>query len=228
MKKYDIILLDADETLFDFNRSEGEALKKAFDDFGFPYREEVALKYNKINIGFWKLFEKGEIDKKNLGRGRFQALLDEFSLTGDAEKLNQRYMEHLANGRYLIDGAQNFCFEASRDYLLYIITNGTEWIQKSRFSGSGLECFIQKVYISDEIGFQKPKREFFDFVLSDIGVKDKSRVLVLGDSLSSDIAGGINAGLDTCWLCRGEARETDLKYTYKISSLHEFFEIADR
>lgn len=224
MRKYDIILLDADETLFDFKRSEKEALKNTFSDFNFTYTEDISERYSKINKGYWKLFEKGEIDKPSLAVGRFQSLLEELNLKGSAEKLNGRYMEHLSNGRYLLDGAAHFCRELSMRYILYIITNGTAQIQKSRFSGSGLECFIQKVYISDEIGYQKPRREYFDFVLSDIGARDKSRVLVLGDSLSSDIQGGINAGLDTCWLCSDNSLETDLKYTYKINSFCEFFE----
>ena len=196
---YEIILLDADGTLLDFSRSEREAVAMTLSEAGLPSDDGVILTYSEINDSLWKMLERGEIQKSVLFYRRFELLLERFGWQGDALAMAKRYMECLSHKGYLIDGAEELCRRLSRDHRLYIVTNGTEWIQRGRLADSGLLPYMSDVFISDLIGAPKPRAEFFTYVAEHISGFDPDRTLIVGDSLSSDMAGGIAYGIDTCW-----------------------------
>ncbi len=200
--KYTTILFDADDTLLDFHKDEKEALLKIMADYGIDQSEENCRSYSEINAALWKQFEKGEITKPEIKSTRFRRFFNSLGITEgfDGDKVNSEFMNYLCFGGNTIENAVEICRQLKQEgFDLYIITNGTAFIQKCRFSRSGLEPFFTESFISDLLGFQKPRREFFDLVLEKIPEKDKKKILVVGDSLTSDIKGAMNAGLDSVW-----------------------------
>lgn len=200
--KYTSILFDADNTLLDFDKAENVGLKKVMELYNLPITDENCRKYSEINAALWKKFEKGEIQKNDIKATRFKTF---FEFLGVKEKIdplqvNETYLSFLREGAYTIEGAKELCENLKeKGYSLYIITNGIALTQARRLKKSGLLPYFKEVFVSETVGFPKPKKEYFDYVLSNIDEKDKSRILVIGDSLSSDIKGAQNAGLDYIW-----------------------------
>lgn len=199
MARYTTILFDADNTLLDFNRSEREALLDALGVFGVQATEEMVATYSRINLENWKRLERGEISKTALRTRRFEEFCAYYGLEIDAARLSVAYTDALSTKSYLVDGALDTCRALAPFCRLYIITNGIASVQKGRFDPSPLFPLFSGVFISEEIGAEKPAPAFFRAVSAAIERFDKERTLVVGDSLSSDMAGGILAGLDTCW-----------------------------
>ncbi len=223
-KKYKVFLFDADDTLFDYKKCEEQALNDVFKKNDLKYSEEIRDLYSDINSTLWKKFEKGEVTKHSLQTLRFSTLFEKIGITGyDGYDFNTEYINELGKTTFLIDGAYDICKYISDKHIeQYIITNGISSVQRSRFSLSKLKVFFPKIYISEEIGHQKPKREFFDFVLSDLPSHIKEDMLIIGDSLSSDIKGGENSGIDTCYFNPNKNDNlTKIKPTYEISRLDE-------
>ncbi len=229
--EYSTLLFDADNTLLNFDEAETEGLKKAFESFGINLSEEDVEIYSEINVSFWKRYEKGEILKSEIGPGRYDVFLKYLNreeLKGlTAEEVNEKYMECLSECGNLIEGAPELLkYLKSEGYDIYIVTNGTGWIQDSRLKRSGLLPFLNGLFISDYIGFQKPKKEFFDAVFSEINEKDKAKLLVIGDSLSSDIKGAENAGLDYIWYNHdGIQRPENVSPEKEIGNINELFNL---
>lgn len=200
--KYTSILFDADNTLLDFDKAENVGLKKVMELYNLPITDENCRKYSEINAALWKKFEKGEIRKNDIKATRFKTF---FEFLGVKEKIdplrvNETYLSFLKEGAYTIEGAKELCENLKeKGYSLYIITNGIALTQARRLKKSGLLPYFKEVFVSETVGFPKPKKEYFDYVFSNIDEKDKSRILVIGDSLSSDIKGAQNAGLDYIW-----------------------------
>ncbi len=198
--RYSTLLMDADETLLDFCKSEAFALEATFAQYGLGYEPLVRERYHEINRVLWQQLERGEIRRERLKVKRFEDL---FSLCGvahvDASAFNADYMRTLGTRGFMLPGALSFLEDCAKQYDVYIITNGSASVQHTRLKDSGMLPFVRAVFISEEIGADKPSRAFFDYVLDHIRETDKSRLLVIGDSLTSDIRGGRQAGLDTCW-----------------------------
>lgn len=230
---YDIILLDADGTLYDFDASEREALTETLQWAGMPTDAETLELYHEINARQWQALERGETTRERLRTERFEKFLAAmlpmgYSSDKIAVAIADAYIEALSHQCILIPEAVEVCRRLSEKCSLYIVTNGTAWVQKSRFADSPINEFIKKTYISEEVGYTKPAIEFFDRVLDDIGVTKEyaaSRALVVGDSLSSDIMGGINSGIDTCWYNPAGKSSGDVTPTYTVGSLYELYEI---
>lgn len=203
--RYRILLLDADNTLMDFDAAQRCALKEMLGKYGYAYHEEVLQRYDVINHELWEAFNRGLIEKDYLLEKRFSRLFaelefgDEQESRADAAAFNKEYVSCLGNYPILLDGALAFCREMSRECELYIVTNGVSITQKKRFLHSPIKEYIKEIFISEEIGFQKPRREFFEYVESRIAGFAKEDALVIGDSLSSDILGANNAGIKACW-----------------------------
>lgn len=197
--KYEFLLFDADHTLFDFNKSEYLALKGALDELDLPYTEECFERYSVINIGYWKMLERGEIDKKSLMLARFVDFAREYGFEEHAAELADLYMDNLARESHLFDGALELVASLASRYRLFIITNGVKSTQDGRFSTSPITKYFENIFISEIIGAEKPSREFFSAVESSIVGYNRDRALVIGDSLSSDIRGALNAGIDCIW-----------------------------
>ena len=203
MKKYTTILFDADDTLLDFGKDETQALLKVLAHYGVPATEENIGIYKKVNVGLWKALERGELDKPTLKKIRFRLFFDEIGFETDTDPfiINEEYLSNLGDGGNLKDGAKELIDELkSEDYDLYIVTNGIEKTQKRRLTKAGIiDCFTD-IFVSETIGYQKPRKEYFDYVLANIREKDIGRVLLVGDSLTSDIKGAENAGITSVWL----------------------------
>ncbi len=220
MKSYTTLLFDADNTLMDFYTAEEAGIRNTCFGFGIDYTEEIGRLYSAINDSFWKRFEKGEIKREEIKVGRFKEFLNAIGSDIDPEKMAARYIEELSNGKMLLDGALPLCQKLSRKYDMYIITNGNSYIQKKRFWGSGLEPYFKNVFISEDMGAKKPDKAYFDKVLAEVSEKDKSKICIIGDSMSSDILGGINAGIDTCFFNRNGAEKL-YEPTYEVTGFEE-------
>lgn len=203
MKKYTTILFDADDTLLDFNKDETQALTVILEKYGIEKSEENIKAYKEINVGLWKALERGEIDKPTLKKIRFSLFFEKigFVTTEDHYKINEEYLSNLSGGGNLLDGAKDLIENLkAQGYDLYIVTNGIEKTQKRRLTKAGILPYFSEIFVSEAIGHQKPKKEYFDYVLSHIKEKDIGRVLLIGDSLTSDIKGAVDAGIACAWL----------------------------
>jgi 2-haloacid dehalogenase len=223
MNKYDVFLFDADGTLFDYDKAEENALKIMFGYCKFDYSENIRLKYRKINSQVWESYEKGEISKTELQTLRFLRLFNDLGIDYDAKTFNEKYLNELGKGSFLIDGALEICKKiTSYDKNIYIVTNGMLTTQKARIEHSQIKEYISDFFVSEFIGFQKPQTQYFDYIFSHIPQIEKDRFLIIGDSLSADIAGGNNAGIDSCWFNKsGNKNSTNIMPTYEIRKLNE-------
>jgi 2-haloacid dehalogenase len=230
MKKYDMFLFDADGTLFDYDMAETNALKTMFNYCGFKYSENVRSKYREINSQVWESYEKDEITKAELQTLRFTRLFNEIGVYYDVKYFNEKYLDELGKGSFLIDGAFEICKEiASCNKNIYILTNGILATQKARIEYSTIKEYISDFFVSEFVGYQKPNILYFEYVFSHIPQIDKNNVLIIGDSLSADIAGGNNAGIDSCWFNRtGDINSTNILPTYEIRKLNELNKYINR
>jgi 2-haloacid dehalogenase len=224
---YDIILFDADETLLDFKKSEHEALLATFRRYGVNADEALLQLYAKTNHGLWEAFERGEVTKQDILNRRFRETFQAAGITGSFEGLEEFYQTELSKGSYKIEGAEELCRRLAKSCRLYLVTNGVASTQRRRMKESGLEVYFRDLFISEEAGCQKPQKEFFDYMAARIPDYDRSRALIVGDSLTSDIAGGRGAGIATCWYCRnGRAEDGEGKADYIIRDLREVYLIV--
>jgi len=223
MKKYDIFLFDADGTLYDYDLAEANALKIMFTNLGFNYSESIRLRYREINSQVWESYEKGDIEKTELQTLRFKRLFDDIGINYDTKEFNEMYLKELGKGAFLIDGALDICKRiTAKNKKIYIVTNGILTTQKSRIEHSLIKDYISDFFVSEFIGYQKPHIKYFDYVFSHIPQIEKDKIIIIGDSLSADIGGGINAGIDSCWFNKlGLKNNTDILPTYEIKELNE-------
>ena len=196
---YNYLFLDADGTLLDFKAAQNAALSSTFICHGISVSNEILEIYDKINQEVWQALERKELDRNELVQVRFKRLFSEFGITNiDISEFNNGYIHNLSNECALLDGALDLLKELSKHYPMSIITNGKTSTQYKRLSGSGIDVFFEHIIISEEIGREKPDPLFFSKAL-EIAKQSKENVLIIGDSLTADIQGGINAGIDTCW-----------------------------
>lgn len=225
--KYTTLLMDADDTIFDFPKCEAQALKNSLLHYGLEYNGEVNRNFSAINSALWKEFEMSRITRSELRVQRFRKLIEKcFDGFSDADILADRYVEELSHQAILLSESEDALKRLSEVYEIDIITNGLTAVQRGRFSITSVTEYINKIYISDEIGMNKPDRDFFEYVLSDINEKDREKILVVGDSLTSDMQGGRNAGLDTCLFDpEGKVSMPDKRCDYKIKKLADILKI---
>ena len=199
---YQYLLFDADNTLLDFNFAEQEALRSTLIHTPLGFGDAIFRLYHTINEKEWNRLERGETTRERLRTERFIKLYEALGHSLDsagAEAVAQAFLKHMAEQSALIDGALETVAALAEKYALYIVTNATSWVQKKRMAHTPLSPYFQKIYISHDMGCAKPERIFFDKVLADIGDSRREAYLVIGDSLSSDIAGARGAGLDSCY-----------------------------
>jgi len=223
VSRYDVVLLDADMTLLDFERSERESLRRTLAAHGLPCTEEVEATYMKINSALWDAFARGEVDQDFLVVERFAALARVYPVCWDAARVTRDYLNGLGEEAHLLPGAMEFC-QALRDrgLTLAIATNGMPVAQRGRYVRTGLDQVIPHLFISMELGVQKPMAAYFDKVCQALNITDRSRVVMVGDGLGSDILGGNNAGIDTIWYNpKGSPLTGPARPTYTVGSYEE-------
>ena len=225
-KRFDIILLDADETIFDFKRAEAHSFKQMLESFNVEYTDERLALYSEINLKMWKALERGEITRERLKTLRFEKFFELIGVSGiDCVAVNDSYLTNLSNSTFMIEGAVEFVKELSKYCKIYLATNGLTKAQTGRFEKSAVRDYIDSMFISEEIGYAKPDKAYFDYIFNALNITDKSRVIIVGDSLTSDMQGGKNAGVTTCLYSRNGGMVQSELCDYQIKDYNEFFDI---
>ncbi len=221
--KYEVLIFDADETLFDFKKSEKEAFKNTMLQFNIDYDENYHfIIYHEVNEAIWKEFEQGLITQEKLKTERFRRFVNQLKLSFDEKEMAHVYMEHLGDASFLYGGCEELIESLSSSYRLCIVTNGLSLVQNKRIRKSGIAKYFDTIVISEEVSIAKPNPGIFEYALQQMHFSDKSKVLVIGDSLSSDILGGVNFGADTCWYNPKQLKnETSLQPTYVVADYEE-------
>ena len=198
-QRYDVVLFDADNTLFDFDAAEARALDQTLAEYGYPVDDRSRSCYLTINRDLWARFDRGEVKREWLVVERFSALQRALGGHHDPAEMNAFYLSRLAEAGCLLPGAEDLCRALAPTCTLAIVTNGVASAQRGRYDRSPLKDLIPRLFISEEVGYQKPQRQFFDAVLSALALPAAARIVVVGDSLTADILGAANAGLDSIW-----------------------------
>lgn len=215
-----ILLFDLDNTILDFDRSEELALKKTLMEFGLEPKREILKRYREINIKHWQMLEEGILTRAQVLVGRFEELFHEFGIEQNGDAVSRRYETYLSEGHYFLPGAEDLLNELHGKYEMYVVSNGSAVVQEGRLKSSGIGRYFNDIFISELIGYDKPSLSFFEICFDRIRGFDRERAIIIGDSLSSDIRGGINAGIKTCWFNpKGIAQREDLVPDFEVDSL---------
>ncbi|MEK4427364.1 YjjG family noncanonical pyrimidine nucleotidase [Solibacillus sp. FSL K6-1523] len=229
MKQYQFLLFDLDDTLLDFKAAEQLALPKLFKAQQFPLTEEVYQVYKEINKGLWHALEQGEITQQELMATRFAKTFEALGKKVDGRALDAEFRGYLAESKVFVEGAFELIQSLAPNYELYVTSNGISETQTKRIQVTGLAPYFKHVFASEETGYQKPLKPFFDYVFERIPQFDPEKTMIIGDSYSADIVGGAGAGIDTCWL-NPERKEAHamIQPTYTIDTLSQLIPILDR
>ena len=218
----EFLFLDLDDSILDFHKAERIALSKTLKSFGLEPTEQVLERYHLINRQHWERLERGELTRDQVQQGRFEVLFQELGHAVDAVAVTRAYEHNLGLGHYFLPGAQEAVEQLHQKYRLFLASNGTASVQHSRLTSAGLYPYFEKVFVSQEIGHNKPAREYFDACFSRIPDFHPEKAMMVGDSLTSDISGGIQAGIKTCWVNPNHlAPRADISADYEIESLSQ-------
>jgi len=227
-KHYPWLFFDADGTLFNFNKAEATALKQTFHLLNLPFDDLYLDVYHRINAELWQTLEKQEITPAVLRSRRFELLLESLQLHGSPEQMSNVYLEQLAIGSQLLDDAVDVLQALRKTSQIMIVTNGLSTVQHSRLAHSAIRDLISGIVISEEVGSAKPHTAFFDVAFDRAGNPLKDDVLIVGDSLTSDMQGGVNYAIDTCWFNpAGDPQPEHLPITYDIRCLSDLLDLLE-
>ena len=215
------ILFDLDDTIFDFGIAERTALSKTLIHLGIEPKEETLKRYSELNAAQWKLLEKGEITREQVKLRRYRLLFDELGVDCSPKYATAYYEKQLSKGHWFVEGAEKLLQETFGKYNLYIVSNGTAKVQHGRIAGSGIEEYFKSFFISEEIGFEKPNPEFFVRCFAEIANFKREETIIVGDSLTSDILGGKNAGIKTVWYNPRNMHSEKIQPDFEIRQLSE-------
>ena len=196
----EFLFLDLDDTIFDFHKSEHIALSKTLRFFGLEPTQEVLDRYSVINRAHWERLERKELTREQVLVGRFAVLFQEKNISAEPVKAARKYEEYLSQGHHFLPGAEAALPRLAAKYKLYLASNGTAKVQAGRLASSGIGKYFAEIFISQEIGANKPDKVYFDRCAAKIPGYDPKKAMIVGDSLTSDIQGGINAGMTTVWV----------------------------
>ena len=228
MAKYYCILFDADNTLLNFDAAESKALADTLVNYGIEPDAETVQTYRTINEELWRQLEKGQLRREKLMSERFTRFLKAIDAAGDGAEMNRYYLEQLSLHPDLASPeVLDVLRELSEVATLAVVSNGFQKVQSRRLAESGVGNFLEDVFVSEKMDAEKPSRKIFDAALRALGVENREHVLMVGDSLTSDVQGGINAGLDTCWFNpHHQENPGKILPTYEISSLEELYPLV--
>jgi len=229
MRKYNWLLFDLDNTLLDFGQSSKEAFFTIFEPHGFTFTAEDYKDYNVINHKAWVDLEKGLLTPEVLKTRRWQLFFEEKGLSLDPAAINEAYFDYIKKNPVFVPGAEGLIESLADTYDLCLVTNGLAEVQHPRLRLSGLDKLFPHIIVSEEIGIAKPAISFFDHVMQVIGQPLKEEILIIGDTLTSDIRGGIDYGIDTCWYnYYGKENTTQYHPTYELSDIRDFVGLLDK
>ena len=236
--RYKLVLIDLDDTLFDYPKTEETAFRNTFEELGFfmeselgnakkeEIYEKIKDRYKDVNLQLWKDLEKGAVDKDRLKVVRFEKIIEEFDLKYNPYEMSELYLKKLGEAIFPFEATEKLCKYLHSKYKVGIVTNGIKEVQYSRIENSAIAKYIDKIIISDEVGVNKPDKRIFEYAMNYFEIMDKSEVIMIGDSLGADIKGGQNAGIDTCWVnLRNNVNDTGIVPKYEVNKLEKLFEI---
>jgi 2-haloacid dehalogenase len=226
--KYTWFLLDADGTLFDYAAAEVTALETTFAQIGHPFEPHYAAMYSQINERIWREFELERISSVRLRTKRFEQLFEAINIDADPMSFSEQYLRNLAECGQLLDGAEDVVRQLAQKVKLFLITNGLTDVQRSRFAHSSIKDYFTGMVTSEEARAAKPDGRIFDEAFLRMGAPEKREVFMVGDSLTSDMRGGCDYGLATCWYNPGHLpRDPSLDIRYEITDLRELVGITE-
>ena len=223
------VFLDLDDTILDFQKGERRSIYKAFSQLGLPTDDDVIQRYIEINLDCWRALERGEMTKDQVLVGRFQLLFNEMGISTSADEAQDIYEEYLKGEHDFIPGAPELLerFMAEGKYDLYMATNGIPSVQKPRIRDADIAKYFKGIFISEEIGYAKPSKKFFDACFEMIEGFSLEETIIVGDSLTSDILGGKAAGIKTCHFNPKDRPYSRVTPDYKINNLSELIDLLD-
>lgn len=218
-----VVLLDLDNTILDFNTAEHHALGRAFAVVGVPFSDEISALYHRINIRHWEMLEDGLLTREQVLVRRFEALYRELGVEADAFRTQALYEKLLSEGHWFVPGAEELLDALFGKYRLFICSNGTQSVQDGRIKSAGIARYFEKIFVSEHMDGVKPEKRFFESCFREIPGFRRERAIILGDSLTSDIRGGKNAGIKTCWFNpNGKPNAGPIYPDCEIGALSEF------
>lgn len=222
------ILWDVDGTLLDFAAAEKAAIRNLFEEYHLgECTDEMLLRYSRINKTYWERLERGEITKAEVLVGRFQEFFEAEGIDSAITlEFNQKYQIFLGDTIVYRDNSFQIVKSLQGKVRQYVVSNGTVIAQTKKLNRSGLGALMDGVFLSEQIGVEKPNLEFFDKVFDIIGDIDRNQIMIVGDSLTSDICGGNRAGIITCWYNPEKAEKIEnVHVDYEITNLREVYRI---
>ena len=226
--KYKVVIFDLDNTLIDFDAMEDGSLKSSLKALDISYTPEMIDYYKAVNQKLWKGVEKKEYLKEEILSLRFKLLFDAYNIEASAEKMHNLFLDNMVDHLYMIDYSFDILDALKNKVLLVCLTNGVKKAQVMKFKKSGLDAYFNHVIISDEVGFHKPDLEIFKYMEKLIGNYKTSEMIIIGDSLSSDIQGGINYGIKTVWFNKKGIEYKDQRdFDYEIKCLSDLKPILE-
>ena len=223
----EFLFLDLDDTILDFHKAERIAISKTIREFGVEPTEEILNLYHGINKWHWEQLELGKLTRAEVLVNRFGVLFEKLGVVVDASGCAKAYESNLSQGHWFLPGAEEAVNALSKKYRLFLASNGTAVVQKGRMTSANLYRFFERVFVSQEIGHNKPSREYFEACFARIPGFDREKAMIVGDSLSSDIKGGINAGIKTVWVnpehktCGETKPDYEIEYLSQLEALLE-------
>jgi len=222
------LLFDVDDTLLDFQLAEKKALTALLAEENIPFTSEIEATYKRINQGLWRSFEEGKISKETISDTRFELLFETFNKEVDSKKMGAAYRDYLSQGHDLLGNSREILAHLAPNYDLYVVTNGVAQIQYRRLKDARLLSFFKGIFVSEEVGYQKPMGEYFDYVFEQIPNFERDKTMIIGDSLHSDIKGGQMAKIQTIWLNpQQQPAVKTIQPNYTISQLEEILTILE-
>lgn len=218
----EFLFLDLDDTILDFHKAEHLALGKTFRGFGLEPTETAMARYSQINKAHWERLERKELTREEVLVGRFAVLFGEYGIQVDPVLCARTYEHNLSIGHYFLPGAREAVERLSKKYKLYLASNGTAKVQAGRLESANISHYFEEIFISQEIGANKPDIKYFEGCFAKIPDFDVNKSMMVGDSLTSDILGGWQAGMLTCWVNpNGKPAREDIQPDYEIRALQE-------
>ena len=225
----DTVLFDLDNTLLDFNKAEKMAVERTLREMGVTPDERMLKRYSELNLAQWHLLEQGKITRSQVKVQRYVNLFREYHIEGDPAEATKVYEAYLAIGHYYVEGAEELLKHLSEKYRLYMVTNGTLSVQKGRIKSAGMRPYFKDIFISEEIGYDKPGKAYFDYCFSRISNFHRENTVIIGDSLTSDILGGKNAGIRTVWYNpHGSQNTSAVQPDYEVKELSAIEDLLEK